>query len=209
MESYSSYNDDELISRLRDGDDSITDYILDKYKPLVRKKAGFMNILGADRDDLIQEGMIGLYKAVRDYDLGRDASFVTFAELCISRQMYTAVKNSQRKKHLPLNDYVSFEHSISAGEEPGDKDGGMLNILIASKDMEPEARLIDKESQEKLWQLMAETLSQFEYSVMELHMTGMSTAEVARVLGRDNKSTDNALQRARGKMKKKMDEQKQ
>ena len=95
--------DEELIVRLRDGEQQITDYIMEKYKHLVRSKAGSMYILGADRDDLIQEGMIGLFKAIRDFDSGRDASFFTFAELCISRQMYSAVQAAGRMKHIPLN----------------------------------------------------------------------------------------------------------
>ena len=103
MDRYSGATDEELIDRLRDGETGIIDYLMDKYKNLVRHKAKTMYILGGDNDDLIQEGMIGLFKAVRDYDSGRDASFYTFAELCVSRQMYTAVQASSRKKHAPLN----------------------------------------------------------------------------------------------------------
>ena len=105
---YDARADEELIIALRDGDGKVIDYIIEKYKDLVRKKAGSMFILGADKDDLIQEGMIGLFKAVRDYDSGRDASFFTFAELCISRQMYKAVEAGNRKKHSPLNSYISI-----------------------------------------------------------------------------------------------------
>ena len=104
---YEQYTDEELIVRLRDGEEKITDYIMDKYKNLVKSKAKSMYILGADREDLIQEGMIGLFKAIRDYDIGRDASFFTFADLCVSRQMYTAVQAAGRKKHSPLNTYIS------------------------------------------------------------------------------------------------------
>ena len=103
---YEQYTDEELIVRLRDGEEKITDYIMDKYKNLVKSKAKSMYILGADREDLIQEGMIGLFKAIRDYDIGRDASFFTFADLCVSRQMYTAVQAAGRKKHSPLNTYI-------------------------------------------------------------------------------------------------------
>ena len=104
---YEQYTDEELILRLRDGDSAVTDFIMDKYKNLVRSKAKAMYILGADNEDLIQEGMIGLFKAVRDYDTGRDASFYTFAELCITRQIYTAIQASGRQKHIPLNTYIS------------------------------------------------------------------------------------------------------
>ena len=108
IKKYQNETDEMLIERLRDGERDITDYIMNKYKNLVRSKAKSMYILGADNEDLIQEGMIGLFKAIRDYDAGRDASFFTFAELCISRQMYTAVQASNRKKHMPLNTYVSL-----------------------------------------------------------------------------------------------------
>ena len=105
---YEECSDEELILLLRDGEESIIDYIMDKYKNLVRRKARSMYILGADRDDLIQEGMIGLFKSVRDYDAGRDASFFTFADLCVSRQMYTAIQAAGRQKHTPLNTYISL-----------------------------------------------------------------------------------------------------
>ncbi|MDE6975098.1 MAG: sigma-70 family RNA polymerase sigma factor, partial [Lachnospiraceae bacterium] len=116
---YEDCGDEELILRLRDGEEAITDYIMDKYKNLVRSKAKSMYILGADRDDLIQEGMIGLFKAVRDYDAGRDASFFTFADLCVSRQMYTAIQAAGRQKHTPLNTYIS----LYAGSTEQDGDG--------------------------------------------------------------------------------------
>ena len=107
-EQYFNRTDEELIQLLRDGDGGVMDFIMEKYKGLVRSKAKSMYLLGADSEDLIQEGMIGLFKAVRDYDAGRDASFFTFADLCVSRQMYTAVQASSRKKHAPLNKYVSL-----------------------------------------------------------------------------------------------------
>ena len=123
VQKYQNESDEMLIERLRDGERDITDFIMNKYKNLVRSKAKSMYILGADTEDLIQEGMIGLFKAIRDYDAGRDASFYTFAELCISRQMYTAVQASNRKKHMPLNSYISLyatnenESGESFGEE--------------------------------------------------------------------------------------------
>ncbi|MDE6713789.1 MAG: sigma-70 family RNA polymerase sigma factor, partial [Lachnospiraceae bacterium] len=103
---YENQTDEELITRIRDGEAEIMEYIIEKYKALVRKKAQRMYILGGDNEDIIQEGMIGLFKAVRDYDAGRDASFFTFADICISRQMYTAVQASRRQKHIPLNTYI-------------------------------------------------------------------------------------------------------
>ena len=199
---YEQYTDDELIDRLRRGEESIMDYICDKYKNLVRSKAKSMFILGADSDDLIQEGMIGLFKAVRDYDMGRDASFYTFAELCISRQMYTAVQASKRQKHQPLNTYVSLDTGNSSGE--GDeKEGLNLGELLADRaELSPEELFLDKERVAYLEKTIEEELSDFERQVLDLYMTGMSYTQIARVLGRDEKATDNALQRLKTKIKK-------
>ena len=199
---YEQYPDDELIDRLRRGEESIMDYICDKYKNLVRSKAKSMFILGADSDDLIQEGMIGLFKAVRDYDMGRDASFYTFAELCISRQMYTAVQASKRQKHQPLNTYVSLDTGNSSGE--GDeKEGLNLGELLADRaELSPEELFLDKERVAYLEKAIEEELSDFERQVLDLYMTGMSYTQIARVLGRDEKATDNALQRLKTKIKK-------
>ena len=108
MEQYSKYSDEELIQRLRAGETGIADYLIEKYKYLVRRKARAMFLIGGDTDDLIQEGMIGLFKAVRDYHPGKEASFVTFAQMCIDRQIYSAVQSSNRQKHMPLNTYISL-----------------------------------------------------------------------------------------------------
>ena len=127
--SYEQYSDEELIVRLRDGEAQITDYIMEKYKNLVKSKAKSMYILGADREDLIQEGMIGLFKAIRDYDIGRDASFFTFADLCVSRQMYTAVQAAGRQKHAPLNTYISLYANMSGQEDGEERE--MINDIIS------------------------------------------------------------------------------
>ncbi len=196
---YRQYNDDELIDRLRRGETAIMDYICDKYKNLVRSKAKSMFILGADSEDLIQEGMIGLFKAVRDYDMGRDASFSTFAELCINRQMYTAVQASRRQKHFPLNTYVPLY-----GEASGDdREGLNLAELLADRsELNPEEMFLDKERVAYLEKTIEEELSDFEKQVLDLYLTGMSYSQIARVLGRDEKSTDNALQRLKAKIRK-------
>lgn len=196
MQDFAQTSDEELIVRLRDGDERITDYIMDKYKNLVRSKAGSMYILGGDRDDLIQEGMIGLFKAIRDYDSGRDASFFTFAELCISRQMYSAVQAAGRMKHIPLNSYISLYQT----EEHGEEEKRILDIL-ADNGLNPEDLVIDKENVESLEKQIDKELSSFEKQVFELYMTGMSYSQIAKVLGRDDKSTDNALQRLKTKIR--------
>ena len=197
---YEQASDEELIHRLRGGEEPVMDYICDKYKNLVRSKAKSMYILGGDNEDLIQEGMIGLFKAVRDYDSGRDASFYTFADLCISRQMYTAVQAAKRQKHIPLNTYVSL-YSNSA-ETEGSEERNLLEALADRSGLNPEELFLDKERVNYLENVIENELSGFEKQVFDLYMTGMSYTQIAKVLGRDEKSTDNALQRLKGKIKK-------
>jgi RNA polymerase sporulation-specific sigma factor len=198
---FDSMDDEQLILLIRDGGrDEIVDYIMNKYKDLVRKKAASMYILGADRDDLIQEGMIGLFKAVRDYDAGRDASFSTFADLCISRQMYSAIKSLSRKKHMPLNSYIS----IYASREDSDQgsDVSLEEILESDSNLIPEQYVLDQENLKILEENIDKDLSELERQVLDLYITGMSIKKIAGVLGRDEKSTDNAMQRVRAKLKK-------
>ncbi len=200
---YEGVDDKELILRYREGESDIIDYIMEKYKNIVRGKAKAMFILGADNDDLIQEGMIGLFKAIRDYDTGRDASFHTFAELCISRQIYTAVQASRRQKHIPLNNYISIYGQVGEGYDEEDK--YLIEVLHSISEQSPEEMFIDMENINGLELEIEEILSPLEKQVLELHLTGMSYVEIAKVLGRDEKSTDNALQRVRGKIKKIVD----
>ena len=198
---YRNISDEELILRLRDGESNITDFIMDKYKNLVRSKAKTMYILGADTEDLIQEGMIGLFKAIRDYDCGRDASFYTFADLCVSRQMYTAVQASRREKHVPLNTYISLYSVNSAAEREEGEDVQLINALASGSGTNPEELLIDKENVENIERIIEKELSSFEKEVLDLYVIGMSYSQIAKVLGRDEKSTDNALQRIKTKIK--------
>lgn len=193
--------DEELILMYRDGEEDAAGFIMNKYKNLVRKKASSMYILGADRDDLIQEGMIGLFKAVRDYDMGRDVNFYTFADLCVSRQMYTAVQASNRQKHLPLNTYISI-YSQSQNSEEGAEEYSLMNTLTAQRESNPEEMVIEQENAEQMENAILKELSELEKQVFELHLTGMTYTEIAKVLGRDEKSTDNALQRIKVKIKK-------
>lgn len=201
VKKYQNDTDEMLIERLRDGERDIMDYIMNKYKNLVRSKAKSMYILGADNEDLIQEGMIGLFKAIRDYDAGRDASFFTFADLCISRQMYTAVQTSNRKKHMPLNSYISL-YATSHEKENGKESEEFINFLGFDTQKDPEELLIDKENVLSLEKKIEEELSAFEKQVLDLYLTGMPYTQIARVLGRDEKSTDNALQRMKAKIRK-------
>lgn len=202
---YKEISDEELIVRLRDGETGITDFLMNKYKNLVRSKAKSMYILGADREDLIQEGMIGLFKALRDYDMGRDASFLTFADLCVSRQMYTAVQASGRKKHTPLNSYVSLYSDVREREDGGGEETELVNVLSSLSERSPEEEWIDKENVKLLEEAIEKELSSFEKQVLDLHLTGMGYIQIARVLGRDEKSVDNAIQRIKGKLRRVID----
>ena len=197
-EKYSGMTDEEMISLFRDGDQEAMEKLLEKYKGMVLGKAKSMYILGGDSEDLIQEGMLGLFKAVRDYDSGRDASFRTFAQLCVTRQLYTAVKASARKKHLPLNSAVSLSSPLR--EENGDEsEEELLDFLAEDPSSNPEEYLIGQEESWRLEEMIEKELSPLEKQVLELYLTGMGYVEIAHVLNRDEKSTDNALQRIRSK----------
>lgn len=207
-QNYKELKDEELIMLLREGQEEVVDFLMDKYKNLVRSKAKSMYILGADTEDLIQEGMIGLFKAVRDYDFGRDAGFSTFADLCISRQIYTAVQASGRKKHMPLNTYTSLYSKVADGSGDGNNPVSLENILESDQQTNPEDMLIDQENVEYIEQIIQSRLSPFERQVLELSMTGMGYVEIAKILGKDEKSTDNALQRMKMKIRKAMKKKK-
>ena len=198
---YESKSDELLIEQLRDGDEDVIEYIMDKYKDMVRSKAKSMFILGADTEDLIQEGMIGLFKAIRDYDAGRDANFHTFASLCVSRQMYTAIQASNRQKHKPLNSYVSLNSMVENSDGEGLHEE-FINILENVNVKNPEQVLIDKENVLSLERIVNKELSSFEKQVLDLYVTGMGYTEIAKVLGRNERSTDNALQRIKAKIRK-------
>lgn len=199
-ERYDDLADEEIIIQIRQGDNPGVDYLMEKYKNLVRKKARALYLIGGDSDDLIQEGMIGLFKALRDYDSGRDASFLTFADLCVSRQMYTAVQASKRQKHIPLNTYVSLYGSVGTNRD-GEEEESLVNVLSDVAGTNPEDVVIDRENVIQLEQTIERELSGFEKQVLDLYLTGMSYQQIAKVLGRDDKSTDNALQRIKTKLR--------
>ncbi|MCR5650657.1 MAG: sigma-70 family RNA polymerase sigma factor [Lachnospiraceae bacterium] len=201
MKDLSLLSDEELITEYRDGDMPAADILMVRYKDMVKSLAGSMYIIGGETEDLIQEGMIGLFEAVRDYDSGRDASFKTFAKLCVSRKMYSAIKLSGRKKHMPLNTYISFynEDERKEGESSA---VSLQDTLPADSDTEPESIILNHEKALEISEAIEKELSPLEKSVMDLFMTGMGYAEIAHILGRDEKSTDNALQRIRTKLKK-------
>ena len=192
---YENKTDEELLELLRAGDGEIMDYLLEKYKPVVRKKANTMFLLGGDTDDLIQEGMIGLFKAIRDYRQDKDSSFSTFANICIARQIYKAVEAASRKKHGPLNSYIS----LSVDDDTQMK-GHLQNQLKASPLNDPENLLIGQEEMEKFFADLNEMLSPLEQQVLELHLAGNNYHQIAEILKKPEKSIDNALQRMKQKI---------
>ena len=197
---FDSMTDEEIALLAQQGDADASEYLLNKYKNFVRSKARSYFLVGADHEDIVQEGMIGLFKAVRDYDCGRDASFYTFADLCISRQMYTAVQASKRLKHSPLNSYVSLYEKSGDGIDSEERN--LIEALAARTQMSPEELFLDKERVTDLERSIETELSSFEKQVLDLYLTGMSYTQIAKVLGRDEKSTDNALQRLKSKIRK-------
>lgn len=197
MEQYNLLSDEELISRLREGHEDIRDYLMEKHKNLVRKKARALYLIGGDNDDLIQEGMIGLYKAIRDFDPERGASFHTFADLCISRQLYTAVQASQRQKHQPLNSYVSLSDSDNE-EQTSSRASYAANDV---RNRNPEELFIARENLEYMEELIEKKLSRFEREVLRYYLSGMNYSQIADTLGKSSKATDNALQRIKKKIK--------
>lgn len=194
MEEYQNLSDEQLIEKLRAGETKWMDYLLDKYKPLVRKKANAMYLIGGETDDLIQEGMIGLFKAIRDYDAGKEASFSSFAQLCVSRQIYSAVEASNRKKHTPLNTYVSFYSQA-------DEEGKSLAETLVSDDLyNPEELMIDQENVHFFWEKLKEHLSAMERQVLDEYLSGLNYQQIAEKMGKSPKAIDNALQRIKGKI---------
>lgn len=195
MKEYHNFTDEELIEKLRAGDERIMDYILDKYKPLVRKRANTMYLIGGDTDDLIQEGMIGLFKAIRDYEGEKESSFYHFAELCINRQIYTAVEASNRKKHAPLNSYVSLYSGTN-------EDGVVLADSLMTSIMEnPEQMMIEQENLTQFMEQLKQRLSKMERQVVDYYLAGLNYVQIAEQMGKTPKAIDNALQRIKAKIR--------
>lgn len=193
MEAYVTSSDEELIQRIREGEPGIMEYILNKYKPLVRKRANALYLIGGDTDDLIQEGMIGLFKAIREYRQNRDASFYHFADLCIGRQMYTAVEASRRKKHAPLNSYISLY------DEAG-TDGVALAEVLTGEDENPEHLLISRENIQQKLDALSGKLSKMEKQVFDYMLEGLNYRQIAEKMGKTPKAIDNAIQRMKNKV---------
>lgn len=197
-ENYEALSDEELVELSSEGDKNATELLLSRYKNAVRSKARMYFLVGADRDDIVQEGMIGLFKAIRDFDNSKLASFKSFADLCVRRQIITAVKTATRKKHLPLNNYISL--SKPAFDDEGD--GTLSDFLAELKDSDPESLFIWKENAAIISEKMNEVLSKLEREVLGMYLEGKSYQEIAKIMQRPPKSIDNALQRIKKKLEK-------
>lgn len=195
---YTEMPDEEIVELAQQGEQFAVEYLVDKYKNFVRAKARSYFLIGADKEDIIQEGMIGLFKAIRDYKLDKLTSFRAFAELCITRQIITAIKTATRQKHIPLNSYVSLNKPIYDEES----DRTLIDILSTTKITNPEEIIISREEFIFIEKKMGEILSSLEWKVLMAYLEGKSYQEIAVELKRHVKSIDNALQRVKRKLEK-------
>lgn len=188
--------DEEIVELAKNGNVTALEYLINKYKNFVRAKARTYFLIGADREDIIQEGMIGLYKAIRDYRYDRQASFRAFAEICVTRQMITAIKTATRQKHIPLNSYISLNKPVF--DEESERTLG--EVVTTEKEGNPEEMFINQENLMDIESTMQRILSPLEQDVVNLYLEGKSYTEIAQKLGRHVKSVDNALQRVKRKL---------
>lgn len=195
---FSDMTDEEVVQEAANGDHEALDYIIRKYKNFVKSKSRSYFLIGADREDIVQEGMIGLYKAVRDFNPNKLASFRAFAELCITRQIITAIKTATRQKHIPLNSYISLNKPIY----DEDSDRTLLDVISSVKISDPEELIISREEFADIEIKMEELLSKLEWQVLMSYLSGKSYQEIAKDLKRHVKSIDNALQRVKRKLEK-------
>ncbi|HHU73520.1 MAG TPA: RNA polymerase sporulation sigma factor SigH [Clostridiales bacterium] len=197
---YDEMTDEEILILIQEGDQIALDYIMEKYKYLVRSKAKALFLIGGDKDDLIQEGMIGLYKAIRDYRSDKDNSFFNFADMCISRQIYSAIKASNRKKNIPLNTYISLYTPINRESGDGEDKEVLVDIIYQKYVLNPEELVIDKENTSMIEYSLVRRLSNLEKQVLSLYMQDLKYQQIAEVLGKEPKTIDNALTRIKMKL---------
>ncbi|MDQ0485048.1 RNA polymerase sporulation-specific sigma factor [Alkalihalobacillus hemicentroti] len=193
---FDQLDDEMLVIMVHEGHSRALEHLITKYKNFVRAKARSYFLIGADREDIIQEGMIGLYKAIRDFRGDKFSSFKAFAELCITRQMITAIKTATRQKHIPLNSYVSLDKPIYDEES----DRTLLDVICGTKVTDPEELIINQEEFDDIELKMSEILSDLERKVLMLYLDGRSYQEISVDLNRHVKSIDNALQRVKRKL---------
>ena len=195
-EKYANLTDEQIISQIKEGDEQALTFLLDKYKDLVNSKVGKYFIIGAEREDIIQEGMIGLYKAIRGFDHCKQNTFKTFANLCIERQLITAIKSSNRQKHMPLNSYLSLNTSAYDNDEDGTE---LIETFEVDTIEDPLETIMKKESFDEIQKTMHKSLSKFEEQVLDRYIQGESYEIIAKRLDTPVKSVDNAIQRIRKK----------
>jgi RNA polymerase sporulation-specific sigma factor len=195
---YKDLPEEYTVNLAKEGDSSAQEYLIKKYKNFVRSKARSYFLIGADKEDIIQEGMIGLFKAIRDFQPDKIASFRSFAELCITRQIITAIKTATRQKHIPLNSYVSLNKPVFDEES----DRTLIDILSGRNNVDPEALIISREEVKNIESKIGEMLSELEWEVLTSYIQGKSYQEIAEDLDRHVKSIDNALQRVKRKLEK-------
>ncbi len=204
-ERFALCTDEEIVEKSHTGDAAAEEYLLNKYKNFVRSKARSYFLVGADHEDIVQEGMIGLYKAIRDYRPDKLSSFRAFAELCITRQIITAIKAATRQKHIPLNNYVSLNKPLYDEES----DRTLLDVIVEGGTSDPEEMIINMENVGNIRSKISEVLSSLEQEVLNSYLDGKSYQEIAEALGRHVKSIDNALQRVKRKLEKYLEEKHQ
>jgi len=198
---YTEMIDEEVVDSAKLGDDRASEFLINKYRNFVRVKAKSYFLIGADREDIIQEGMIGLYKAIRDFRKDKLSSFRAFAELCITRQIITAIKTATRQKHIPLNSYISLNKPIY----DEDSDRTLLDVISSIKVSDPEELFINQESSATIRARIRKNLSDLEHRVLNAYLEGKSYQEMANELNRHVKSIDNALQRVKRKLEKNLE----
>ncbi len=196
VQHFEELSDEELVEQVHLGNTNALDYLITKYRLFVKVKARSYFLIGADKEDIIQEGMIGLYKSIRDFRGDKLASFRAFAELCITRQIITAIKTATRQKHIPLNSYISLDKPIYDEES----ERTLMDIIISPLSDNPEHLMINREEYSRLEGKMGEVLSELEQQVLALYLEGRSYNEISELLNRHVKSIDNALQRVKRKL---------
>lgn len=201
-ERYEALPDEKIVAQAQAGEDGAMEYLLEKYKYFVRSKARSYFLIGGDHEDIVQEGMIGLYKAVRDFREDRLSSFRVFAELCITRQIISAIKTATRQKHIPLNSYVSLNRPVY----DDDSDRTLLDTISESEQANPEEMLISREDMRVIETNLGKSLSPLEKQVLVLYLEGKSYQQISERIGRQVKAIDNALQRIKRKLQKYVDE---
>jgi len=200
---FGKIDDEDVVKFAQAYDADALDYILNKYKGLIKTKARSYFLIGADKEDIIQEGMIGLYKAIRDFRPNKQSSFRAFAELCATRQIITAIKSATRQKHQPLNSYISLNKPVYDEES----ERTLIDVISGNAVTNPEEIIISQENYSKIESVMQEILSTFELNVLKLYLEGHKYCIIADALNRDVKSIDNAIQRIKSKVEKHLSKQ--